>query len=169
MTISAEFLKRVQAAGWNIVTADKEHVWGSCPRAGCNLRVKLRDGAAIPATCRPTPALAEIVVEQFDDARVAMRARREELCLSIKDVEEAGGIAGDFLAKFEKDEVAKIPNAQTFIEWVQALGYKVVLRPAELPPYTMRIIEQTRAQVAPRKKAYAHFRKARKAKALPRP
>lgn len=159
-----EFLREVQAAGWNIITADETDVWVGCPRAGCNLRHRLREGAAVPATCRPQPVLAEIVVEQFDDARRAMRSRREELCLSIKDVEEAAGIAGDFLAKFEKDDVVKIPNAITFIEWVQALGYTVVLRPTGLPPYALRIISDTRKHVVRRKASFRHFNRVRAAR-----
>lgn len=163
--MKAEFLRQVQAAGWNILTADETDVWVGCPRAGCNLTTRMRDGGLVPASCRPLPVLAEIVVEQFDDARRELRGRREQLCLSIKDVEEAAGIAGDFLAKFEKDEVAKIPNAQTFIEWVQALGYTVVLRPTGLPPYALRIISDTRKHVVRRKATSRHFNRVRQSRA----
>lgn len=160
--LSPEFMRQIQQAGWVILAADEEVVIGACPRAGCGLKVRLQEGREIPQTEKSNPALAEIPVEQFDDARVAMRDVRERLGLSIKDVEEAAGLAVDYLAKFEKDDPSKIPNAQTFLEWIQALGYTVVLRPTGLPPYTLRIIAQTRQLLGVRRSSFRHFRKVRR-------
>lgn len=159
--VTPEFMARCQKAGWVVLAADESTVIGGCPRSGCGLRVKLQEGKEVPQTEKTNPALAEVIVEQFDDARVAMRDVRERLGLSIKDVEDAAGLAVDYLAKFEKDDVVKIPNAQTFLEWIQALGYTVVLRPTGLPPYTLRIIAQTRAGLGRRKQSFRHFRKVR--------
>lgn len=142
--IDPAFMRRVQQAGWIIIGADEFTVWGSCPRDGCSLKVKLKPDATLPQTCGRGPDLAEIVVNTFDDARIPLRDRRDDLGLIIKDVEEAAGMAVDYLSKFEKDNPSKIPNAQTFFEWAQALGYQVVLRPAPLPPYTMRLISDSR-------------------------
>ena len=76
-----------------------------------------------------------------------LRDRREGLGLTIREVEESAGITVDFLAKFEKDDPSKFPNAQTFFEWAKTLGYEVVLRPAPLPPTTLRILSDTRAKL----------------------
>lgn len=160
--VTPDFLRAVQMGGWQIVTADSETVWAGCPRAGCGLTVKIKPGAAIPTSCRAVPDLSEVVIDGFEDARRAMRARREQLGLSIRNVEEAAGLADDYLAKFEKDDPSKIPNAQSFMEWIQALGYEVVLRPRALPPYTMRIISETRDQLRARRKVFNHFGKLRK-------
>jgi len=159
--VSPEYMRACQAKGWNIISADEEHLFAACPRAGCGLQIKLREGGKIPQTDRPMPALAEIAVEQFDDARMGLRERREQLGLSIKDVEDAAGLATDHLAKFEKDDFTKIPNAQTFIEWANSLGYTVTLRPTGLPPVTLGIIASTRHYLRKRLQSYRHFREVR--------
>lgn len=156
MTVDVKFLRDVQSAGWVIRAVDQGGVLAGCPRSGCALKVKLRQGARIPDTCRPGPDLAEVTVGVFDDARVFLRQRRNDLALNIKEVEEVAGITVDYLAKFEKDNPSKIPNAQTFIEWAQSLGYAVVLRPDRLPVYALRTITDTRAVAASRIKMQAH-------------
>lgn len=159
--VSPEFMRACQGNGWNIISCDEEHLYAACPRAGCGLQIKLKEGGKIPLTDRPHPALAEIAVEQFDDARVALRERREQLALSIKDVEDAAGLATDHLAKFEKNDFTKIPNAQTFIEWANSLGYTVTLRPTGLPPVTLGIIASTRHYLRKRLQSIRHFREVR--------
>lgn len=159
MTIDVEFLREVQAKGWLIKAVDKDVVIAACPRAGCGLTTKLQQGRKVPASCGSSPALAEATVTSFEDARVFMRERRFALGLTIPDVEAAAGTASTFLAKWEKDNPSKIPNAETFIEWIQSLGYEVVLRPATLPPYTLRIISETRNAPARRKKDHDRIRR----------
>lgn len=159
--MNPDFLKRAQGEGWNIIAADGENVWLGCARAGCNFQFKVRDGAAIPATCRPQPLLAEIHVGSFEDMRMALRDRREQLCLSIKDVEDAAGLATDHLAKFEKDATLKIPNIQTAMDWAQALGYTLVLRQTGMPQVTLGLIARTRHLLAKRMSSFRHFRKFR--------
>jgi hypothetical protein len=154
MTIEPKFLNDVQRAGWNLVAVDEERAVAGCPRSDCNLTVNLKPGATIPEVCRPKPPLAEHAIASFDAARVALRGRREELGFTIRDVENIGGIADDYLAKFEKDDPAKIPNAQTFIEWAQALGYDVVFRPTMLTAMALRTIADTRRMLEARRK---HF------------
>lgn len=145
-----KFLKRIQEAGWQIVHVEHDSAVMGCKREGCGLKSRIKSGAAIPMAASKLPALAEHAVNGFDDARVFLRQRRENLALSIKDVELVAGIAVDYAAKFEKDEPSKIPNVETFIDWAGALGYQVVLRPVELPPYTVRVIAETRTMVKSR-------------------
>lgn len=164
-SISAEFMREVQSAGWNIVAVTTDAITAGCPRSGCNLRHKIRKGGTVPAVCRTDPPLADVAVTSFDDARIAMRERREQLWLTIKEVEDAAGLADDYLAKFEKDDPSKIPNAQAFIEWVQSLGFEMVLRPSTLPPRTMRLIEQTRVRGERRLASFRHFGRIRKGRA----
>jgi hypothetical protein len=43
-----------------------------------------------------------------------------------------------------------VPNAQTFIEWAQSLGFEVVLRPIGLPLLSLRTITDTRDKLESR-------------------
>ena len=153
--VNQDFLRALQSAGWLIKAVDEDKATVSCPRSGCGLNLTYRPGRKIHQSCAKEPTIAECPVRGFDDARVFLRQRREDLALSIKDVEEVAGMAVDHLAKFEKDDSVRIPNAQIFFEWVQALGYQVVLKPAELPVYALRIVAESRDKVAMRKR---HFR-----------
>lgn len=138
------FLKDVQAKGWPIELVTEDLVVSPCPNLSCNVRVNLKNGTKIPTACKPGVEPRSQVVTVFDDARVFLRARREELRFTIRDVESISGMADDFLAKFEKEKPSKYPNVQTFVEWAQSLGFKVVLMPAELPPLALRILAETR-------------------------
>jgi len=142
--MDAEFLRAVQKAQWLIKAAGEDYVMVSCPRAGCNVTLNLTPGGFIPQTCKVGPDLLEKTVGSFDDVRVFLRTRREDLALSIRDVEEAAGLETDHMAKFEKDNPTKIPNVTTFLEWAGALGYEVVLRPSPLPHIALRAIIETR-------------------------
>ncbi len=168
-----KFLARVQAAGWVIRQVETEKVWCGCPRAGCNLRFQISKGGHIPSICHPEDALPVIWCDSFiNDARPALRERREMLGLTIKDAEDCSGIAGDHLAKFEKDEPSKIPNILTFIDLCNSLGYRVALHPVGLPQVTLGRIADTREALDRRKASFRHFgrfRKGRGAAALPKP
>lgn len=153
-----KFLKQVQDAKWQIKAAGEDFVVAQCPRAGCNLLVNLKPGGAVPQTCRPGPDLLERVVSSFEDARLFLRERREDLGLSIRDTEEISGAATDHMAKWEKDSPSKIPNTETFLEWAKALGYDVVLRPAPLPPLALSMIIETRPLIARRVQRNRHLR-----------
>ena len=165
MTIDQKFLRDVQAAGWQIRAVDQDKVVAGCPRSGCTLNVNLRNGVKIPETCHEGPDLAEVRVRTYDDARLFLRDRRETLCLTISEIEEVAGCAVDHLAKAEKDNPSKFPNAQLLIEWAAALGYDLVLRPSTLPGMALRYISDTRPEVGARTRRRAHH-DARRASAL---
>lgn len=150
------FIAEVEKAGWLIKAVDMGDVLAGCPRAGCALTVRLKQGAAIPQTCRRGPDLASVAVNSWSDAATFLRKRRDDLGLSIKDVEEVAGAATDHFAKAEKDNPTRIPNAEIFIEWAGALGYSVVLVPGQLTPYARRVIAETRKQIGWRKKMQPH-------------
>lgn len=168
-----KFLAKVQAAGWLIRQVETEKVWCGCPRAGCNLRFQISNGGHIPSVCNYEVPLAAITVENFfSDARVELRDRREMLGLTIKDVEDCSGIAGDHLAKFEKDDPTKIPNILTVRDWANTLGYTIMFHPGPLPPITLARIAETREALERRRASFRHFgrfRKGRGAVALPKP
>ena len=161
MTIDPKFLKDAQAAGWIIHSADKDKLMAMCPKAGCGLTLWLKPGRPIPDACKRGPEIREHVVEGFESARKFLRARRDDLALTIKEVEEACGIPNDFAAKFEKDNPSKIPNAETFIEWAQGMGYEVVLRYKGMPPLMLRYIADSRDRVAARRKMQPHHQRRR--------
>jgi len=159
LKIDPTFLRQVQTAGWQIAGATETAIIAACPTDGCSVRVTFTAGQPVRFACKPSQN-ADCVVGSFDAGRNVMRKRRLELALTIKDVEDIAGIAVDFLAKFEKDNPSKIPNAQTFIEWAQALGYDVVLRRSTLPLYALRLIADTRPQAAARLRATARGQRA---------
>lgn len=152
MKIDPTFLRQVQTAGWQIAGATEDKVLAGCPTPGCPVKVTFAPGQQVRQACGQGQT-SSVVVGSFDDARLFLRARRNALALAIRDVEDVAGISVDFLAKFEKDDPSKYPNAQTFLEWVQALGYEVVLRPAVLPLYALRVIAETRPRTGARTKA----------------
>ncbi len=151
MGLDQFFLRQLQRLGWIILAAEQDRVLCGCPREGCEVKLCLTPKSHIPQTSGRGPDYADIAVENFEDARLFLRQRRENLGLIIREVEDVAGIAGDFLAKFEKDDPSKIPNAQTFIEWAQTLGYEVVLRPGKLPPYALRVLAETREKLHQRR------------------
>ena len=157
-----KFVKEVQQRGWHVEAVTDEDVIGRCPSIGCGLRAKLNQNARIPDVdpgCRRSRI--DKPVHNFEDVRKAMRQRREELALTIHEVEEIGGITVDYLAKFEKENPSKIPNASLLFEWVQTLGYELVLRPIEMTPYAIRTICETRDKLASRQKRFSNDKRRR--------
>lgn len=151
MGLDQFFLRQLQRFGWIILAAEENRVLCGCPREGCEVKLCLTPKSHIPQTSGKGPDYAEIIITGFEDARPFLREHRENLGVTIRELEEAAGIAVDFLAKFEKDDPSKIPNVQTFIEWAQTLGYEVVLRPGKLPPIMLRIISETRDKLQQRR------------------
>lgn len=151
MALDQVFLRQIQRAGWTILAADEARVLCGCPRDGCDVRLSLRPDGYIPQTSGKGPDYADVMITNFEDARLFLRRRRESLAYTIREVEEVAGIAVDYLAKFEKDDPSKIPNAMTFIEWAQALGYDVVLRPGKLTPNALRVLAETRDKLQQRR------------------
>lgn len=150
------FIAEVEKAGWLVKAVDKGDVLAACPRAGCALSVRLKLGAAIPKTCKTGPNLASVTMSSWSDAATFLRSRRDALCLSIKDVEEIAGAATDHFAKAEAINPTRIPNAEIFFQWANALGYDVLLVPGQLTPYARRIIAETRAAQSWRRKMMPH-------------
>lgn len=151
--MDAKFLKDVQAKGWAIQSVSTEGAIAKCPSAGCNLYAELKYGAHVPAVdpgCRRDPI--DIQVATYDEIRRQLRAARESLLLTIREVEEISGIASDHLAKVEKDLNPRMPPAQMLFEWAGALGFEIVLRPAPLPSLAIRTIMDTRDKTAARTK-----------------
>jgi len=151
--MDAKFVKEVQAKGWSVQAVSSEAVVAKCPSAGCNLFAELKYGGHIPAVdpgCRRDPI--DIQVASYDDIRRQLRAARESLLLSIREVEEISGIASDHLAKVEKDKNPRMPPAQMLFDWAGALGFEIVLRPIPLPALAIRTIMDTRDRTAARTK-----------------
>lgn len=162
--VTPQFLRDVQEAGWQIKGANEGAVLGGCPREGCSLKVNLKPGRPLPVACTSGKERTQVVVRTFEDARIPLRERRKELGLTIKEMEEIAGITVDYAAKFEKDNPSKIPNAETFFEWAQALGYDVVLVPSALPSKALSYIANSRDQQGVRKRM-ENYHAQRKAKA----
>ncbi|MDF3426580.1 helix-turn-helix transcriptional regulator [Sulfitobacter sp. KE29] len=151
--MDTKFVKDVQMAGWSIQAVSEDAVIGKCPSAGCNLHAQLQPGAAIPAVdpgCRRNPIDAKI--KTYDDIRRAFRKRRENLLLTIRELEEVAGLEPDLLAKVERDGTKKIPNVQTLLDWAGALGFELALRPVPMTPLALRTIVETRDKSAARTK-----------------
>lgn len=142
-----EFLKSVESRGWMVETFDGKHCIARCKSPGCSLRIQMEVGKHVPIREVDQSHLLDHVLHEYNDARKVLRDRREDLGISIAELEEVAGIAKDHLAKFEPDGYRKhnrVPNIEIFLWWANSLGYEVVLRPKELPPITCRAIAETR-------------------------
>lgn len=161
-----EFLKQIQAAGWRLISADSDGATVKCPSHGCGLRARLAPGSSVPTVCQNVDATA-IPVTSYTEIRDVLREAREGYGLTIREVEEIAGVPVDHMAKAEKSDPTRTPNIQMFLEWAQALGFEVVLRPAPLGNYALRVISQTREKQPARKKRFALERKRRTTAAPP--
>jgi hypothetical protein len=150
--MDTDFLHLVQRKGWQIVSVRDEAVIGRCPARGCNMVGQLAKGGLVPQVCKAERDRADIPVEVWHHIRERFLARRLELGLTIKEVEDIAGIAIDQLAKCERENGTRIPNFQTLMEWGMTLGFGFYLRPGPLPPQTLRVIESTRDAAVRRQK-----------------
>lgn len=141
-----EVLRKVQQHGWDIEAVERDTCVVKCPTQGCKMRARFDLSGNIPQ--RDVEAFSwDQTARSFDDARLILRERRQELGLTIAEIEHISGIAGDHLAKFERVEwqrFPRLPNISTFIDWANSIGIDVVLRMGELPPVTLRWIADTR-------------------------
>jgi len=159
----AKFFRAIEARGWMIEVADKDSSCiARCKEPGCSMRLRIKPGGVIPKREVDQRLSLDEVIESFDDARQVLRRRREQLGLSIEEVETAAGIATDQMLKFERDEPTRLPNIVTYLIWAQTLGYEVVLRPSTLPPITCRLIEETRDRYESRKRRAELLRQKRR-------
>jgi hypothetical protein len=102
-------LREIQRHGWLIESVGETDCVVKCPVEGCGMRTRLKKGRKVPPRLNPAVHLSE-VAESFDGIRAALRARRQELCLSITEVEEAAGMTEAHLAKFERPGVFQDPE-----------------------------------------------------------
>lgn len=112
-------------------------------------------GKQIPQRIVPDAPSLDIVVESWADLKLILKDRREELGLTIREVEEVTGIADDHVAKMEPINASRQPNVDTLKHWTGGIGYELVLRPVALPPVTLAMIEETRDRTPGRTKRFA--------------
>lgn len=159
----AKFFRAIEARGWMIEAADKDSSCiARCKSPGCSMRLRIKPGGIIPQRQVDQRLGLDETLEGYDDARDVLRRRREQLGLSIAEVEAAAGIAQDHMLKFERDDPTRLPNIATYIIWANTLGYEVVLRPSTLPPITCRLIEETRDRYESRKRRAELLRQKRR-------
>ena len=151
--MDTKFVKDVQAAGWSIEAVTTDSVIAKCPSAGCNLYAELNQGGVVPTVdpgARRDPIDCQVAT--YDTIRKMLRHRRESLLLTIRELEEVAGLEPDLLAKVERDGTKKIPNVQTLLDWVGALGFELVLRAVPMTALALRTIVETRDKTAARSK-----------------
>ena len=149
------FLREAQARGWEIEAVTATECVVKCPAQGCGVRMKLRPKGPIPARVADgwQPG---VVIESYQDALTLLTLKRKQLRLSIEELEGAAGLATDHIAKFENlPRSSKIPNVETFIVWMQTLGFSMVLRTSSLPDQTLREIAGTRHREPSRRRRFA--------------
>lgn len=164
-----KFLRDVQDKGWWIEAVTQKTCLASCPVPGCGMMTQLRQGARVPPRA-PGSDNTEVQVTDYEAVRVLLRERREQMGLSIREVEEDAGMAVDFLAKFERDTwnragTIRLPNLATFIEWAQVLGFEVYIRKGPMPPKVLRTIAQTREVADARKRQISEAQRRRELRA----
>lgn len=153
--VTPEFLREIERHGWAIKSVDQSGCLARCGTGGCGLTIKLEPGAPIPPRNVPSGPSQLILTDGYDDARRALKARRQDLCLSITEVEEGAGLGHDHLAKAERTDYTRAPNIELFYFWSAFLGYRVALLPTPVPPIAARIIAENRGQVPARQRRNA--------------
>ena len=146
------FLREVQARGWTVEAAKEGECIVSCASFGCGVRLKLRKGGAIPQRA-DSPWRPGLTIASYDDLLDVLILRRKTLRLSIEEVEDVAGLTQDHISKFERRN--RIPNVETMLTWVEALGYEVILRARPLPAPTLRAIATTRTREESRARRFA--------------
>lgn len=150
--ISRTFLDLVQRAGWHVERVEQDRVIAKCPADGCGLRVNLRPENAVPARSAMVLKEADFYAQvgSYEDARVALRKRREELCLTQVELEEMAGFTFAHIAKAEKDDPIRHMTLANMAAWANSLGLEFVLRPMPIPPVALTQIVESRARVKAR-------------------
>ena len=156
--MTPEFLRDVQRHGYMIEAVTEDACIARCPSNGCGVRLNLREGQTVPPRSPQESRPEDRPVSSFDEGRMILRDRREELLLTIDETEGISGVASSQLAKCERDQVTRPVGVDGFIHWAGALGFEVVLRPIELPPLTVRILANTRGKLVPRQQSVARRR-----------
>lgn len=164
--MTPDILEDVQRKGWQIGAVQEDCVLALCKRPGCGVKLMIQPGTPVPNVEAPSAYVREFVMKSFHHMRKLLRQRREELNLTIQDVEEIAGFATAHLAKFERDGVKIAPNMTTVLTWCDVLGFEVILRPKQMPPQTLGVIAETRWLVRRRQKWAAYSRTERKKKPL---
>lgn len=152
--MDADFLKRLQAAGWHVESVTDEKVVARCRSPGCQLRMKMTERSPLFQSHAPGYGL-DYEVNEYEQVRELLRQRREQLGLTIADVEEICGLADGHLAKAEKDGPTRIPRFDVLATWAAGLGFSFVLRPIPLTPYANRIICESRDKLAARTQRFS--------------
>lgn len=155
-SVDTKFLKDIQKAGWSVVSATDTEVIGQCGNVNCQLRAKLTEGSFIPSTCEGrSHRVFEPQIFDLQSWIEVLRDRRQQLCLSIRDVEAVIGHATDSVAKYESQKSDKVPTVEFMFLWSQAVGLDFLARPTNLSNYAVRIISETRGQIPARTKRFS--------------
>lgn len=154
--VDEDFLQMIQRRGWQIMEVTEDSCTAKCRANGCGMAAKMVPGGHIPQVDPGgTRNVTDIELRNYDDVIEAWRARAQGLTLTIKEIEQACGLADDHLAKVVKPNSRKVMNVQTFIDTCNTLGLDVVLRPSVLPRITVRQILDSRDKVESRQRRNA--------------
>jgi transcriptional regulator with XRE-family HTH domain len=164
MSVTPEFLAAIQKAGWRISAADETCAICRCGNPGCSLQIKLVPNKPIPTAWSDTEVLSWTKITDIQELRLALRSRREDLGLIIPEIEAEAGLADHHLGKIEKDYPTKIPNVQTLLWLMRALGLSMYIAPDEFPKPVLRAIAESRARLDYRRLRVRIFRGLRKLK-----
>lgn len=166
MSITPEFLAAIQNAGWKITAVDSSGAIAKCGNPGCSLQIRLEPNRQVPPAWDERQITAWTKVTDIDGLRQALRKRREDLALTIPEVEAEAGLVESHLNKIEKDFPSKIPNIQTMLWLLRALGLSIYLAPDEFPKPVLRALATTRDKIDYRRLRVRIFRNLRRLKAM---
>ena len=140
-TLPLSFLRELQRRGWLIESATANGCVARCPEAGCSVRTHITEGNSIPQRFTVDDE-GWIPLTGAAQAVEVARHRRQQLRLSIAEVEECAGLTADHIAKAE---TGRQFNVDTACVWFPAIGYDLVLVRRPLPSVTLRVLAETRA------------------------
>ena len=136
-----DWLRAVSDSGWVVEGRDGDRLVIRCPAVGCRVQAMIAPGS-VPAPCDPGARRGawDHPVADYEELKLFLRQRRQDLGFTIEDVDQAAGWPSDrYVSKLEVG-ASKTVTMPTLVLWAGALGYELVLRPTPLPPVARRIL-----------------------------
>lgn len=138
------FIAETQRHGWLLVAATGEGLTFQCVREGCENSFFAPE-TLVRIGCLPDPCdwphtkeRARYTIECYDDLVHVLRCARRRYGIDQLETAETAGLASGHINKLESG--ARIASYETLFPWACTLGFSLVLRPAPLPPQTIKLI-----------------------------
>ena len=99
----------------------QRRVLAGCPRRIARCRRFSSSAPLSPTHAAPIPGMIEVEIRSYDDGRRTLRDRRQDLCMTMTQVEFCAGLTEGHLLKAEKDNPDRVMSVEGFIVWANTL------------------------------------------------